>query len=89
MATVKVGMRAFRAKLAAYVLEAETPIAITRHGDTVGFFIPVRPPRTGADKAALQDAAERVDRLIAASGVTEEELVADFDAWRATHRPRP
>jgi prevent-host-death family protein len=88
MATVKVGIREFRAKLAQYVLEAETPIAITRHGETVGFFIPARPKRTEADKVALKEAAERFDRLLAESGVTEAELVADFTAWRAKQRQR-
>ena len=37
METVRVGMREFRSKLAQYLLEADTPIAITRHGETVGF----------------------------------------------------
>ena len=88
METVRVGIREFRSKLAQYLLEADTPIAITRHGDTVGFFIPVRPKRTDADKAALKDAAERFDRLLEESGVTEEELVANFEAWRTKRRPR-
>lgn len=89
METVRVGMREFRSKLAQYLLEADTPIAITRHGETIGFFIPVRPKRTAADRAALKDAAERFDRLLADSGVTEEELVADFKTWRAQQRQRP
>ena len=89
METVRVGMREFRSKLAQYLLEADTPIAITRHGETVGFFIPVRPKRTEADRAVLKDAAERFDRLLADAGVTEEELVADFKAWRAQKRQHP
>ena len=88
METVKIGMREFRSKLAQYLLEVDTPIAITRHGDTVGFFILARPKRTEAEKAALKDAAERFDRLLAESGVTEEELVADFKTWRAKKRKR-
>lgn len=88
METVKVGIREFRSKLAQYLLEADTPIAITRRGDTIGFFIPARPKRTEADKAALKDAAERFDQLLEESGVTEEELVADFKAWRAKKRKR-
>jgi antitoxin (DNA-binding transcriptional repressor) of toxin-antitoxin stability system len=88
METVRVGMREFRSKLAQYLLEADTPIAITRHGDTIGFFIPARPKRTEADKAALKDVAERFDRLLEESGVTEEELVADFKAWRSKNRQR-
>ena len=86
MKTVRVGVREFCSKLAQYLFKADTPITIKRHGDTVGFFIPTRPKRTEADKAALKDAAERFDRLLEESGVTEEELVADFRAWRAKER---
>jgi len=88
METVRVGIREFRSKLAEYLLESDTPIAITRHGDTVGFFIPARPRRTDADKAALKEAAERFDQFLEESGVTEEELVADFKAWRTKKRKR-
>jgi PHD/YefM family antitoxin component YafN of YafNO toxin-antitoxin module len=42
MGAVKVGIREFREKLASYVLESDTPVAITRHGDTVGYYIPAR-----------------------------------------------
>ncbi len=59
METVKVGMREFRDKLATYLLDADTPVAITRHGDTVGYFIPARRKRSDADKAALKEASSR------------------------------
>ena len=36
METLKVGIREFREKLASYLLESNKPLAITRHGDTVG-----------------------------------------------------
>ena len=36
METVKIGVREFRDKLATYLLESEAPLAITRHGDTIG-----------------------------------------------------
>src|ERR1700740_1921319 len=71
METARVGMREFRTKLAQYLLGAETPIAITRHGETIGFFIPVRPKRTAADRAALKDAAERFDRPLSDAGLAE------------------
>ena len=41
METVKVGMREFRENLAGY-LEAGTPLAIIRHGETLGFYIPAQ-----------------------------------------------
>jgi len=36
MGTVKVEIREFREKLASHLPQAEQPLAITRHGDTVG-----------------------------------------------------
>ncbi len=84
MEPVKVGIREFREKLATYVLESDTPVAITRHGDTVGYFIPVRRKRTDEDRAALKKAAAQLDVLLAAKGITEEEVVADFKRWRAS-----
>jgi antitoxin (DNA-binding transcriptional repressor) of toxin-antitoxin stability system len=43
--TEKIGMREFRENLAGY-LESGKPLAITRHGETLGFYIPAQ-KRTG------------------------------------------
>lgn len=86
MEPVRVGIREFREKLANYVLESETPLAITRHGDTVGYFIPARRRRTEEERAALKEAAAQLDALLVAKGVTEDELVKDFKRWRAGKR---
>ncbi len=86
MEPMRVGIREFREKLATYVLESDTPVAITRHGVTVGYFIPARRKRTDEERAALKEAAERLDTLLAANGITEDELAADFKHWRAGKR---
>lgn len=86
MEPLKIGIREFRAKLANYVLESETPIAITRHGDTVGYFIPARRKRTEAERQALKEAAAQLDTMLKAHGITEEELVAEFKRLRAGKR---
>jgi len=83
METVRVGIREFRDNLATYLLESEKPLAITRHGDTVGFYIPARKKRTEADRAALREAAARVQESMAAAGTTEDELLEDFKKLRA------
>jgi PHD/YefM family antitoxin component YafN of YafNO toxin-antitoxin module len=83
METVKVGMREFRDNLATYLLESDAPVAITRHGDTVGYFIPARRKRSETERAALKEAAARWQEILAAEGVSEEEALADFKAWRA------
>ncbi|MFT4114646.1 prevent-host-death protein [Silvibacterium sp.] len=82
MDTLKVGMREFRDKLATYLLESESPVAITRHGDTVGYFIPTRRKRSDADKAALQEAAARWQAVLDAEGISDDAILAEFKQWR-------
>jgi PHD/YefM family antitoxin component YafN of YafNO toxin-antitoxin module len=82
MGTVKVGIREFREKLATYLLESERPLAITRHGDTVGYYIPARRKRTEAERAALKEAASRLQEALAAEGISEDEVIKDFKHWR-------
>jgi PHD/YefM family antitoxin component YafN of YafNO toxin-antitoxin module len=86
MGTVRVGIREFREKLASYLLESETPVAITRHGDTVGYYIPARRKRTDAERAALREAASRLQEALAAEGITEDEVSGDFKRWRRGDR---
>jgi PHD/YefM family antitoxin component YafN of YafNO toxin-antitoxin module len=86
MEPITVGIRDFRENLAAYLLESDAPVAITRHGDTIGYFIPARRKRSEAERTALKEAAAQLDALLAAKGVTEDELVADFKRWRKNKR---
>jgi hypothetical protein len=85
METLKIGIREFRDKLATYLLESEAPFAITRHSDTVGYFIPVRRKRNEAERAALKEASARWQEILDAEGISEEEAVAGFKRWRAEH----
>ena len=85
MQSVKIGIREFRENLASY-LESSRPVAITRHGETVGFYISARPRRSAADLEALKRAGERLDALISAAGASEEELMEDFKAQRQRTR---
>jgi len=80
METIKVGIREFRADLAEYIA-ASTPVAVTRHGQTVGYFIPAHGQSEG-DVAALKKASKTLDRLLAEQGVDVKELVSDFKAAR-------
>ena len=88
MGAVKVGIREFREKLASYVLESDRPVAITRHGDTVGYYIPARPKRSEAERTALREAASRLQKMLEAEGISEEEIAADFKRWRAGRRSK-
>jgi len=60
METLRVGIREFRKKLASYLLESDNPVAITRHGDTVGYYLPARRKRSEAERSALRQAAARL-----------------------------
>jgi PHD/YefM family antitoxin component YafN of YafNO toxin-antitoxin module len=86
MGTVKVGIREFRDNLASYLLQSESPVAITRHGDTVGFYLPVRRKRPEADRAALREAVARVHEMMAERGITEDDIVEDLKKFRAEER---
>lgn len=80
-----VGIREFREKLAEY-LERRIPLAITRHGETIGFYFPTRRQRTDEEKAALDRAAAHLHEMLAARGVTEDELVEEFKQLRKRAR---
>ncbi|MDA8108984.1 MAG: prevent-host-death protein [Betaproteobacteria bacterium] len=84
---VRIGIRELRDKLASY-MESTVPIEVTRHGQTVGFYIPV-PRRPGqAEREALLEAGRRMQAELSRLGVTEEELVADFKRWRKARRAK-
>ena len=86
METLRVGIREFREKLASYLLESDKPLAITRHGDTVGYYLPARRKRSEAERSALRQAAARLQEMLAAEGLTEDEIIADFKRWPAGRR---
>ena len=56
METTKVGIREFRANMNEYITSS-TPVAVTRHGQTVGYFIPTQ-GQVDADIAALKKASK-------------------------------
>lgn len=80
METTKVGIREFRAGMAEFIASS-TPVAVTRHDQTVGYFIPTH-GQGDADIAALKKASKTLDRLMAAQGIDTEEVVAEFKAAR-------
>jgi antitoxin (DNA-binding transcriptional repressor) of toxin-antitoxin stability system len=87
MQTSKVGIREFRENLSGY-LESTTPVAITRHGATIGIYVPTRPKPSQADLEALRAAGEKMQELIAVAGTAEDEIVADFKKLRHERRRR-
>ncbi len=66
--------------------KAEEPVAIKADGATIGHYVPVRRQRTEADRIALREAHARVRAEMAALGVTEDEIMEDFEQLKAAER---
>jgi hypothetical protein len=80
---VKVWIREFREKLARYLLESDRPLAITCHGETIGYYISARRRRVGKECAPLKESASSCNGRYQHKGISEEEILADFKRWRA------
>lgn len=80
MRATKVGIREFRSGLAEFVASA-SPVAVTRHGQTVGYFIPTH-VHTEADMAALKQASAEFDRLLTARSVDIQAAATERKAGR-------
>ena len=87
MQTTKVGIREFRENLSSY-LESKTPVAITRHGATIGIYVPTKPKPSQVELEALRVAGEKMQELIAAAGASEDEIIAGFKRLRREGRSR-
>jgi antitoxin (DNA-binding transcriptional repressor) of toxin-antitoxin stability system len=82
MEMTKVGIREFRTDLAEYIASS-APVAVTRHGQTVGYFIPTH-GQMESDVVALKKASKALDKLLEAQGVDVDSVVADFKVARRT-----
>ena len=87
METEKIGMREFRENLAGY-LESGKPLAITRHGETLGYFIPAQKRTHKADLVAMRAAAKDLDAMIAKWGASEDELMMEYKEIRRASREK-
>jgi hypothetical protein len=80
MPAIKVGVREFREQISRY-LESNTPVAVTRHGETLGVYVPT--PRKHLKSAELGELRAAADRLAATlAEVDEDEIVAEFKQLR-------
>jgi hypothetical protein len=80
MEATKVGIREFRAGMAEFIASS-TPVAVTRHGQTIGYFIPTH-GQAEADIASLKKASKTLDRLLAAKSIDVDAVVAEFKTAR-------
>lgn len=86
MEAIKVGIREFRSQLPHYLLEVGQPVAITRHGETIGYYIPSREKATQDDRDALRMAAQKLDALLQSAGVDPEAIIEEFTKRRRKAR---
>ncbi|MDD1429184.1 type II toxin-antitoxin system Phd/YefM family antitoxin [Dolichospermum sp. ST_sed9] len=73
-----VGIKEFRANLHKYTQQTSEPIAITSHGVPIGYYIPTQPTPQKQDLMALQEAVQKIKQLLETTGISEDELFADF-----------
>jgi hypothetical protein len=81
MAQLKsVGVREFRDHATTY-LSGSDPVSVSKHGEVIGFYIPVERDQ-GQAKRALAQLGTTVERVLADAGLSEEELAG-------LYRPAP
>ena len=83
-AIAKIGIREFRNNMSKY-LAADT-LAVTNHGKTVGYYIPVHSDAVAEDFTALQEAAKKMSMLLTQNNISEDKIVADFREAREGNR---
>jgi len=82
MSTIKVGVREFRERIATF-LESDTPVAVTRRGETLGVYVPT--PRKRPHTAEISELKAAANRLAnALTDLDEEEVVAEVKQLRRT-----
>jgi hypothetical protein len=80
-----IGIREFREHLARH-MSGDTPLAITRHGFTIGYYIPVHQSVSETDLQTLEDATQRLQALLETRGINPEDLSNDYTALRKARR---
>ncbi len=55
------------------------PVAITRHGETVGYYLPVRRKRSQSERFTLRQAAARWEELLGAEVMPPKRLVLEVN----------
>ena len=74
-----VGVREFRDRATTMMGAGET-LAIERHGEPIGFFVPIVAKDRPGGRAALGRLGLALDALLLSTGLTEDELVVELDA---------
>ena len=76
-----IGVREFRDQASSILAGGET-LVIERHGEPIGFFVPITAKDRRVGRDALGRLAELVDDVAAGAGLDEDELVQEISAKR-------
>jgi|HubBroStandDraft_6_1064221.scaffolds.fasta_scaffold630501_2 antitoxin (DNA-binding transcriptional repressor) of toxin-antitoxin stability system len=76
-----VGVREFRDRASLYLSGTE-PVAVSKHGRVIGFYIPVERDENDIQRAVAQ-LGETVERVLKDTGMGEEKLAGLLDLRRA------
>lgn len=83
-------VREFRDKATSYFKDEE-PILVTRHGKVTGLYLPIEHPESfplELRKELLIRLGESISRSLKKKGISEENLLADFETFKKTRRRR-
>ncbi|MGD9999689.1 MAG: type II toxin-antitoxin system Phd/YefM family antitoxin [Ilumatobacteraceae bacterium] len=76
-----IGVREFRDQ-ATSLLAADETLIVERHGEPIGFYVPIAAKDRRAGREVLGRLGAIVDDVIARSGIDEDELVREITAKR-------
>jgi antitoxin (DNA-binding transcriptional repressor) of toxin-antitoxin stability system len=76
-----VGVREFRDQATSMMGAGET-LVIERHGEPIGFFVPITAKDRRAGRKALGRLGDALDDLLEATGLDENELVTEVNRAR-------
>jgi hypothetical protein len=74
----RIGVREFRDHATRY-LAGDEVLAIERHGQPIGFYVPTNASHREAIAAALDRLEQRVQQVVAETGLAEDDLSGLFD----------
>ena len=76
-----VGVREFRDHATTYLSGTE-PLAVSKHGQVIGFYIPLERDENVVQRAVVK-LGEAVEQVLHETGMSEEELSRIFDLRRS------
>lgn len=69
----RVGVREFKAKASAYLSQGK-PLTVTRHGEVLGFYIPVKRRDEKTIQRDLLELKEAIQEALEETGLSQDEL---------------